>query len=66
MSEHTTILIQQKSLPVDMILLLTVMETTRSPQRGLGRVPVLVQDDPPSISNSVEEMSGKPPTTRYA
>ena len=53
-------------LPADTILLLTVIETTLSPQRGWGRGPVLVQDDPPSISNSVEEMSGKPPTTRYA
>ena len=51
-------LIQCIILPVDMILLLTVIETTWSPQRGFGRGAVLVQDDPPSISNSVEEMSG--------
>ena len=53
-------------LPVDTILLLTVTESTLSPHKGWGRGPALVQDDRPSISNSVEEMSGKPPTTRYA
>ena len=44
--------------PVAMTLLLTVMDTSRSPHSGRGRGAARAQAEAPSASSSVEERAG--------